>query len=76
MRTLQHYLKTGPASVLLFIIGLLASVNTWAQERGVDINVTTDTNDVAWYGHWWVWLIGGALFVIILVAIVSAGKKT
>ena len=75
MRTLQNSLKTGSATVILFIIGLLTSVRTWAQDKAIDVNVNTGGGD-AWYGQWWVWVVGIALFVIILVAIVSASKKT
>jgi hypothetical protein len=76
MRTLQNSLKTGSATVILFLIGLLTSARAWAQDKAIDINVDTDGGGGAWYGHWWVWVVGIALFVIILVAIVSASKKT
>ncbi len=75
MRTLQHNLKNRTSSILLFILGLLFSVRTWAQEKDVNININTNSDHVAWYNIWWVWVIAGALFVIILVSIVSAGKK-
>ena len=50
-----------------------------AQEGGgevdVDINADTGGGDM-WYNNMWVWVIGIALFIIIIVAIVSAGRKT
>lgn len=76
MRTLQNYFKTSAATVLLFIIGLLATSRTWAQQRGVDIEIDANGNNAPWYGAWWVWVVGIGLFAIIIVAIISAGKKT
>lgn len=77
MRTLQNSLKTGSATVILFIIGLLTSVRTWAQDKAIDVDINTNSGGGdAWYGQWWIWVVGIALFVIILVAIVSASKKT
>lgn len=40
----------------------------------VDINVDVHAGEV-WYANWWVWVIGLAVFIIIIVAIVSAGRK-
>jgi uncharacterized membrane protein YidH (DUF202 family) len=76
MKRVQNYLKVSSAAILLFIVGLLTSVNTWAQDRDINYNVTVEGDNVAWYNLWWVWAVGLALFVIIIVAIVSAGKKT
>lgn len=76
MKTVQNYLKIRSASVLLFIVGLLTSVNTWAQDRDVDINISSGNGSASWYQLWWVWAVGLALFVIVIVAIISAGKKT
>jgi hypothetical protein len=76
MRSLRHYTKTSRAAVLLFIITLVARAQeALAQDKDINININAET-DTAWYNLWWVWVIAGALFIIILVAIVSAGKKT
>jgi hypothetical protein len=71
-------LKTKAASLLLFIIGMLFSAHAWAQDKKVDVDIDVGKKEVVetpWYGAWWMWAIGIALFVIIIVAIVSAGKK-
>lgn len=75
MKTVQNYLKVRSASILLFIVGLLASVNTWAQKRDVDININGGNGNAEWYQLWWVWAVGLALFVIVIVAIISAGRR-
>jgi hypothetical protein len=76
MSTLQFNPKNIFATLMLLILGLIISARAWAQEKDVNININTNNHAVAWYNIWWVWVIAGAVFVIILVAIVSAGKKT
>ena len=52
----------------------MASVMTYAQDKGldVDINVKKETE---WYQQPWVWIVGGAVFILLLVAILRSGSK-
>lgn len=76
MRTLQLHPKNFFATLLILVTGLLYSARISAQDKDIDIHINTDADNVAWYNLWWVWVIGTALFIIILVAIVSARRKT
>lgn len=46
-------------------------------ERKVDVNVDVDGPSAAggtvWYGNWWVWAIGIAVFLIVIVALTNRG---
>ena len=61
-----------------FIAVLFSTMMVLAQEGGgtkdVDINVNTK-GDAAWYASPWVWIVGGALFVLLLVALLSGGSR-
>lgn len=76
MRTVQNLIKARATAALLFIIGIVISGRAWAQDKGVKIDINTHNSPAPWYGVWWVWVIGVGVFALILVAIVSAGKKT
>lgn len=45
-------------------------------ERKVDVDVDIDSPGgagAAWYGNWWIWAIGIAVFLIIIVALTNRG---
>ena len=82
MKTLKNIEKNSFLRVLLFmLVGFLYTGKIMAQEGGgtkeVDVDISADTGGGdMWYNNMWVWVIGIALFIIIIVAIVSAGRKT
>ncbi len=56
---------------------LLLSVVTFSQEGGgggtdIDINVKKEGD---WYTQPWVWIVGGAVFILLLVALLRTGKR-
>jgi hypothetical protein len=68
--TLLQSLQTKVARTLsLLFLNLIA----FAQEGGLDIDIDLN-NEPMWYESIWLWS-GLAVFIIIIVAIVSAGKK-
>ena len=50
------------------------SVVTWAQDKGLDIDVDVDKGG-EWYANPIVWIIGGAVFILLLVALLRGGSK-
>jgi hypothetical protein len=46
-----------------------------AQEGGKDINVNVGTKDSAWYTSPWVWIVGAAVFILLLVALTRGGRR-
>lgn len=77
MKNLQKLKSTVFTALMLTVFTLLTG-KLPAQEGAKDVNVDVnmDTDGGAWYGNWWVWIIGLGIFIIIIVAIVSAGKKS
>ena len=58
----------------LFVLSLI-SVLGYAQEGGgadIDVNINKGGD---WYQQTWVWIVGGALFVLLLVAILRGGSR-
>ena len=56
---------------------IFISMVLWAQEKTTDvtIDVNKDTNTANWYASPWVWVIGAAVFIILLVALTSGGRS-
>ncbi len=54
--------------VVLNFIGVLA----FAQDKGLDVDINVKKeND--WYEQPWVWIVGGAVFILLLVALLRGG---
>ena len=53
----------------------LLAVNSFAQETA-KIEVDIDKGDEStWYMQPWVWVVGGALFILLLVGMLRGGRK-
>jgi len=60
----------------LVITGFLMSLVTFAQDKGTDINVDINKGGGSnWYAQPWVWIIGGAIFILLLVALLRSGDR-
>ena len=57
-------------ALAVVLISLFASVIASAQDvpEKVDVNINTEGGSV-WYGQPWVWAVGVAVFIVIIVAI-------
>ncbi len=47
----------------------------WAQDGGADVNIKVTKETTTWYAQPWVWVVGGAVFILILVALLRGGGK-
>ncbi|MDB5232640.1 MAG: hypothetical protein JWN76_3445 [Chitinophagaceae bacterium] len=61
-------------SIILAFLTLFTSISTFAQDKKVDVNITTGSNDAFW-GSPWVWIIGVAVFILLLVALLRGGRR-
>jgi len=57
-------------SLIISMIGLVAK----AQDKGLDIDINVDKKQ--WYEQPWAWVVGAAIFILLLVAILRGGKKS
>jgi cell division protein FtsW (lipid II flippase) len=55
---------------------LFSAILSFAQDKklDVDINVNKD-NQSQWYTQPWVWIVGGAVFILLIVALTRGGRK-
>ena len=58
------------------LMAAILSFQSWAQEKGVDVDINVNKKDSNWYQQPWVWIVGGAVFILLLAAILKgSGKK-
>lgn len=57
-----------------FTILCLSSILTFAQEKGVDVDISVK-KESEWYQNPIVWVIGGAVFILLLVALLRGGQR-
>ena len=57
-----------------FILLTFSSVLTFAQDKGLDVDINVK-KESQWYQNPIVWVIGGAVFILLLVALLRGGEK-
>jgi len=57
---------------------ILTSVSSYAQSvpEKVDVDINTNGGGAVWYGQPWVWAVGVAIFIVIIVAITRSNNKS
>lgn len=62
----------------VFFLTLLLSFTALAQEKSTDINVDIDKGGGGggWYTNPIVWIIGAAVFILLLVALLRGGRSS
>ena len=63
-------------AILSFIAALFSTLVVLAQEGGgKDVNVNVNTKGNAWYASPWVWVVGAAVFILLLVALTRGSAR-
>ena len=55
---------------------VLTSIVLFAQEKSTQVDVDINKGDGGgnWYASPWVWIVGAAVFILLLVALTSGGR--
>ncbi len=72
IKNLNYNLK---GLLVLLMLSLLQTA-VWAQEGGgadIDVKITKESSN--WYAQPWVWIVGGAVFVLLLVALLRGNSN-
>lgn len=65
-------------TILTLVLAFWSTLLVLAQEGdgAKDINVNVNTKgDAAWYTSPWVWVVGAAVFILLLVALTRSGGR-
>lgn len=60
--------------IALLLLSLLQTA-VWAQDGGADVDVKITKDNGTWYAQPWVWIVGGAVFILLLVALLRGGGR-
>jgi hypothetical protein len=58
------------------IVSTILSFVVFAQEKGVEVDVTKTTSTTHWYASPWVWVVGAAVFILLLVALTRGSSRS
>ena len=59
---------------LAFVMLCFMQTLAFAQDKKVDVNISTDKGG-NWYAQPWVWIVGGAVFLLLLVALMRGNSN-
>ena len=60
---------------ITYLIISLMSLQLWAQDKKLDVDINVNKKDSLWYQQPWVWVVGGAVFILLLAAILKGSSK-
>jgi cell division protein FtsW (lipid II flippase) len=78
-RFMSAPVKKGFSRFTAFVTMLLLSFYSFAQDKKVDVSINTKPeNDSNFFMQPWVWVVGGAVFLLLLVALLrnNSSSKT
>ncbi len=60
----------------LTLLTLFTTIYLFAQEKStqVDVDINKGSSGGNWYASPWVWIVGAAVFILLLVALTSGGR--
>lgn len=64
------------SKTFLTIVSVFLSALVFAQDgtKSVDVNISSDSGG-GFFGNTWVWVVGGAVFILLLVALLRGGGR-
>jgi putative copper export protein len=73
MKRITKRVKVATSLLLMMFISILTFAQDAMPEK-VDVNINTD-GGATWYGQPWVWAIGVAVFILILVVLTRTNNS-
>ena len=72
---MKQRLLSGYKTLAIIFLSLAASIIAFAQEKSVDVDIKAPgaSDGGNFFASPWVWVIGGAIFILLLVALMRGG---
>ena len=74
MKTIKKFIRNVKHVGAVLFLSLLQTL-VWAQDAGSDVNVKITKETTTWYTQPWVWIVGGAFFILLLVALLRGNSN-
>lgn len=65
---MQNLIRNSYQKVAMFIATMIIGFTAFAQDKKVDVDISTDKGG-SFFTQPWVWIVGGAVFLLLLVAL-------
>ena len=69
LRIMKKAISRPVKSISMLIASMVLSLMTFAQDKKVDIDINTKSGNDNFFMQPWVWIVGGAVFLLLLVAL-------
>ncbi len=76
---MKQSITIGLNRCLFLLSAMLVSIMSFAQDSAVSAttHTTTTTTTQTWYAQPWVWVVGGVVLLVLIIALVSSsGNRT
>ena len=76
---MKHSITRLVQRIVLIFLFSMSQVLLWAQDStstSVSVTKETTTTTTEWYTQPWVWVVGGAVFLIILIALLRGNTNS
>ena len=75
MKRIKSFTLNVKKIITLLLLSLMQTA-LWAQDGGgADVNVKITKDNGNWYAQPWVWIVGGAVFLLLLVALLRGNSN-
>jgi len=76
MRTITNSMNNVFAKMVFAMLSVFISITSFAQDtKKVDVNISTDEGGGGFFASPWVWVVGIAVFILLLVALLRGGSR-
>ncbi|MDB5201774.1 MAG: Uncharacterized protein JWQ27_1183 [Ferruginibacter sp.] len=66
---MKQMIERPARKIQMLIAALLVSLVSFAQDKKVDIDINTKPDNSNFFMQPWVWIVGGAVFILLLIAL-------
>ena len=74
MKKLRLFFSYLQSKIIMVVMALMVAPALLAQDKGIDVEIGVKKESV-WYQQPWAWVLGAAVFILLLVALLRSGKK-
>jgi preprotein translocase subunit SecG len=71
---MKNFLRRSSLMLPILFFACVMCLVTYGQDKKVEIDIGVDKEPV-WYQQPWAWVLGAAIFILLLVALLRGGKK-
>lgn len=66
---MKNVIRNYCQKLTMLIATLMLGIVTFAQDKKVDVDISTDSGSGNFFTQPWVWIVGGAVFILLLIAL-------